>query len=54
VSRLPGIAELNEYIETLQAVIRLEDDFQDAWSRIPSIDELNERIDAMKAITQLA
>jgi hypothetical protein len=37
----------------MQAVIRLDDDFQDAWSRIPSTDELNERIEAM-AVIQLA
>ena len=49
-----NLHDLDEYIEAMQAVIRLEDGFQDVLGRLPSIDELNERIDAMRACIRLA
>jgi hypothetical protein len=45
--------EITELADTMQAVMRMEDDFQDVLKRLPSIDELNELIDAMRTVIRL-
>jgi hypothetical protein len=45
--------EIIELAETMQAVMRMEDDFQEVLNRLPSIDDLNELIAAMQTVIRL-
>lgn len=54
LDRLPSIDDLNEYIDAMQTVERMEDNLHEVLRRLPSIDELNELTEAMQTVARLA